>query len=202
MMQTRFVAVMAGMCAIVAVGCAKQEKAASAPSTTVMSASRGSGTASALVSTTATVLDVDQKTRMVTLRTADDELVHFHADESVRNLPQVQKGDQVTTTYYQSLALKLRETEGEPRDVTVSEEVERAPLGEKPAGMVVRNVTLTAKVTAVDKTKETVTLEGPQGGRVTLKVQDPANLERAKVGRLVEATYREAVSISVEKPTK
>jgi len=38
--------------------------------------------------------------------------------------------------------------------------------------------------------------------KVTLKVQGPANLERAQVGHLVEATYREAVSISVQTPTK
>jgi hypothetical protein len=56
--------------------------------------------------------------------------------------------------------------------------------------------------TAIDKKRQTVTLEGPEGGKVTLKVQDPANLERAQVGHLVEATYREAVSISVEKPAK
>jgi len=123
-------------------------------------------------------------------------------DESMRNLPQVRKGDQVTATYYESIALRLREAEGEQPRIAVSEQVERAPLGEKPAGMVVRNATLTAKVAAIDRARETVTLEGPQGGKITLKVQDPANLERAHVGHLVEATYREAVSISVQTPTK
>jgi len=123
-------------------------------------------------------------------------------DESMRNLPQVRKGDQVTATYYESIALRLREAGGEQPRIAVSEQVERAPLGEKPAGMVVRNATLTAKVAAIDRARETVTLEGPQGGKITLKVQDPANLERAHVGHLVEATYREAVSISVQTPTK
>jgi len=193
--------VMAGLCAILALGCAKHEKAASPPSTTV-SQSAGPNSASSVVSTTATVLDVDQKTRMVTLRTAEGEVVHFQADESIRNLPQVKKGDQVTATYYESLALRLRDAEGEQPRVTVSQQVERAPLGEKPSGMVVRDTTVTAKVTAVDKKKQTVTLEGPQGGHVTLKVDDPAKLDRAQVGHLVEATYREAVSISVQKPGK
>ena len=193
--------VIAGLCAILALGCAKHEKAATPPSTTV-SQSAGPGSASSMVSTTATVLDVDQKTRMVTLRTAEGEIVHFQADESIRNLPQVKKGDVVTATYYESLALRLREAENENPSVTVSQSVERAPLGAKPSGMVVRDTTLTAKVTAVDRKKQTVTLEGPQGGRMTLKVDDPAKLDRAQVGHLVEATYREAVSISVEKPGK
>ena len=47
-----------------------------------------------------------------------------------------------------------------------------------------------------------MTLEGPQGGEVTLKVQDPKRLEGVDRGELVEATYREAVIISVAKPTK
>ena len=187
--------------AVLALGCAKHEPAPPAPSTTV-SHSAGPGTVSRLVTTTATVEDVDQKSRVVTLRTAEGEIVHFKADESVRNLPQVQRGDHVTATYYEALALRLRDAEGEQPRMTVSEQIERAPLGEKPAGMVVRDTTLTAKVTAVDKKKQTVTLEGPGGGKVTLDVDDPAKLEQAKVGHLVEATYREAVSISVQKPGK
>ena len=186
---------------LLAVGCAKHEPAPAPPSTTV-SHSAGPGTVSRLVTTTATVEGVDQKSRVVTLRTAEGEIVHFKADESVRNLPQVQKGDHVTATYYEALALRLRDAEGEQPRMTVSEQVERAPLGEKPSGMVVRDTTITARVTAVDKKKQTVTLEGPQGGKVTLDVDDPAKLEQAKVGHLVEATYREAVSISVQKPGK
>ena len=65
-----------------------------------------------------------------------------------------------------------------------------------------RTTRLTARVMAVDKKKSTLTLEGPQGGEVTLKVQDPKRLEGVDRGELVEATYREAVIISVDKPTK
>jgi hypothetical protein len=63
-------------------------------------------------------------------------------------------------------------------------------------------VSTTATVEEVDQSTRMVTLEGPQGGKITLKVQDPANLQRAHVGHLVEAAYREAVSISVQTPTK
>jgi uncharacterized lipoprotein YajG len=191
----------AGLSAVLVLGCATHEKAAIAPSTMV-SHSAGPNSASALVTTTATVVDVDQKTRVVTLRTAEGEIVHFQADESARNLPQVKKGDRVTATYYESLALRLRAADGEQPRVSVSQQVERAPLGQKPAGMVVRDTTVTARVAHVDRKKQTVTLEGPQGGTVTLKVDDPAKLDRAQVGHLVEATYREAVSIEVKKPGK
>ena len=190
-----------GLCALAAFACAKHETATSARSTAITE-STGPGSAAALVTATATVVDIDQATRMVTLQRADGEVVQFHVDESVRNLPQVRKGDQVTVAYYESLAIKLSKAEGGQPSVSVAEQLERAPLGDKPGGVLVRDVTLTAKVTAVDRKKQTVTLEGPQGNSVTLKVADPQYLDRAEVGHLVEATYREAVAISVQKPTK
>ncbi len=190
-----------GLCTVAAFGCARKD-AAEGPGVAV-SESSGPGTASAAVTATATVESVDQKTRMVTLRTADGELKTIKVGDEVRNLPQVRKGDIVTTTYYESIALKLREkAPGERPSVSTTEAVERAPLGAKPSGSVMRETTLTAKVTHVDRKKQTVTLEGPKGGTVKLNVKDPKNLEGVEVGELVEATYQEALAISVEKPTK
>jgi Cu/Ag efflux protein CusF len=191
------------LCIAGALGCAKSREATPAPGPSVgVTQSSGPGEASQAITATATVEDVDQKNRLVTLRTADGERKTIKVGEEVRNLPQVKKGDIVTATYYESIALSLRETPGGKPSVSVSEGMERAPLGSMPAGAVVRTTTLTAKVIAVDKKKQTVSLEGPQGGQVTLKVQDPSRLEGVDKGDLVEAVYREAVVISVDKPTK
>jgi len=105
---------------------------------TVVAESSGPGSAAALVTTTATVTAINQKTRMVTLHTADGENITFKADESIRNLPQVHKGDVVTTSYYESLAVSVREVKGGKPSITTTEEVQRAPLGSMPAGVVVR----------------------------------------------------------------
>jgi hypothetical protein len=196
-MEKRWMVMVAVVCTV-GLGCAKQEKSASQG--TVVSQSASPGAASSLFVTSATVLDVDQKARVVTLRTAEGETVRFEAGEEVRNLKQIKKGDEVDVTYYEALALRLRDAEGEKPSVAVSEQIERAPVGAKPAGTIVRNTTLTAKVKAIDKTQRTVTLEGPQGRSVTLNVNDPEQLEKAKVGHLVEATYREAVGITVRAP--
>ena len=201
---------MRGLCLLVAVaslsgavgsGCAKNKEAAPGPAVTV-SESAGPGSASRAVTATATVEEVDQAKREVVLRTADGELKRIQVGDEVRNLPQVRKGDVVTATYYESIALALRDATGGKPSVSVTEDVQRAPLGAKPSGTVTQQTTLTAKVTAGDKKKQTVTLEGPRGGTVTLKVEDPTKLEGVTVGRLVEAVYREAVVISVDKPTK
>ena len=193
--------VVVALCGVTALGCAKKKEAAGGPGVTV-SESSGSDSASRTVTATATVEDVDQKTREVTLRTADGERKRIHVGDEVRNLPQVRKGDVVTATYYESIAVALRDATGEKPSVSTTQDMERAPLGAKPSGAVMQQTTLTAKVTAVDKKKQTVTLEGPKGGTLTLRVEDPKKLDTVVVGHLVDAVYREAVVISVDKPTK
>jgi len=199
-MDVRFASVAAAVCTAGVIAWIHVD-AASLPSTTVAHTT-GPGSATSVVTTRATVEDVDEQSRIVTLRTADDRIVHFRADPSMRNLPQVRKGDEVSATYYESMAIRLRDADGEQPRVSMSEKVERAPLGKKPGGMIVRDTTLTAKVTGIDKARRTVTLEGPHGGTVMLTAEDPTHLDDVRVGHLVEATYREGVSISVRKPEK
>jgi hypothetical protein len=57
---------------------------------------------------------------------------------------------------------------------------------------------VTATILNLDKTKETVTLKGPDGDVVVVKVQDPANLDKVKVGDTIVITYTEALAIAVQ----
>jgi len=68
-----------------------------------------------------------------------------------------------------------------------------------PGGMAAREVSVTATVTAIDKQKGTITLKGPEGKVNTVKVQDPANLDKVSVGDDLMITYTEALAISVER---
>jgi hypothetical protein len=46
-------------------------------------------------------------------------------------------------------------------------------------------ITVHGKIAEINKTKKQVVLEGPEGRRVTLKVDNPYNLTKAKVGESV-----------------
>src|SRR5262245_51282004 len=61
-----------------------------------------------MVTATATVKKLDLQSRMVTLERADGSRVTFRVHDDVRNLPQVKVGDEVTATYYESLAFAVR----------------------------------------------------------------------------------------------
>lgn len=155
-----------------------------------------------VVTSTATVKEINQKTRRVTLRRQDGSLLKFTASDQVRNLDKVKVGDQVTVTYYESLAYEVKKPgQGGPA-VAVTEGIERAKPGEKPGGTAGRVTTMTATIASIDKPAQTVTLRNPDGELATFKARYPENLDRVAVGDLVEITYTEALAISVDTPTK
>ncbi len=149
-----------------------------------------------VVSVTATVEAINQKTRMVTIKGTEGRLVTFKAGKEVVNLPQVQVGDKVVLDYIESLAVRMAKP-GEVRDETVDLVGAAAP-GSKPAAIGATETTVTATIEALDKKAETVTLKGPDGGVRIVKVQDPANLDKVEVGDTILITYTEAVALSVQ----
>lgn len=150
---------------------------------------------------TATVESIDLATRAVTLKGPDGKVMGLKVSEEVKNLPQVKVGDKVTVTYYESIAAQIIKPGTGPASAA-QQAVATAKPGEKPAGAMVQQVTVIATVEAIDKTTQHVTLKGPEGNTVEVKVKNPKNLEGVKVGDEVAITYTEAMAISVEKPKK
>jgi Cu/Ag efflux protein CusF len=153
-----------------------------------------------VVTAMATVKALDLATREVTLQSTDGSTIRIHAGDQVRNLDQVKVGDTVRVTYYQSLAYDVRKPGDGAPGVTAAEELARAKPGDKPAGAAGRVITVTATITAIDKSAMMVTLKGPDGDMVTVKARDPKKLDRVAVGDLVNITYTEAFAIAVETP--
>jgi len=149
---------------------------------------------------TATVEAVNKDTREVTLKGADGGTLTFTAGPEVRNFAQIQVSDKVTATYYQELAIFVAPP-GEAPSSSETESLARAALGEKPEGRYTRVVNISATVEALDLTTRNVTLRGPSGNQVTVKVGDYVKrLDTVKVGDLVTAGYIELIDISVSKP--
>jgi hypothetical protein len=151
-----------------------------------------------LISAEAAIVEaVNMQTRMVTLRTPEGKSFTVYVSKDAINLPQVRVGDQVRVEYSEALAVRMAQP-GEVRDET-SLGVGRAAPGNKPGGFEVIETTVTAKIEGMDKIKELVSLRLPDGGLRIVKVQDPANLEKVKVGDTIVITYTEAFAISVRK---
>jgi hypothetical protein len=154
-----------------------------------------------VVTGTATVEAIDLEKRIVTLRRADGNIFDLIVGPEVRNLPQVKVGDEVVVKYYQSIAVQVTKP-GAAEGSHVKEAVARAKPGEKPGGVIAKQVTVTATVEKIDKKKMIATLKGAEGKVVDVKVRNPKNLENVNVGDQVVITYTEAMAVSVEKPKK
>jgi hypothetical protein len=102
--------------------------------------------------------------------------------------------------YYQSVALALRKP-GEPPSAEEQTALLRSEPGQKPGGVAMKTVQISATIENIDKATREVTLKGPEGKTKTVKVGDKVkNFDRLNVGDQVVATVTEALAINVSKP--
>jgi hypothetical protein len=147
----------------------------------------------------ATVKAVDKETRSVTLEAETGKTVTVKAGPEVKNFDQIAVGDKVEVDYVEALAIHVEKAGGSPM-AEVGAAIEKALPGQKPSVAVAGTVEIRAKVTAIDKEKRTVTLQGPENTR-TIKV-DPKvkRFDELAVGDDVIVRYTEAIAIAVKKP--
>ena len=192
----RSIAVMSfALCAATAVPALAQTGSA------VVGTGPGVAGAAQTVKITATITAIDPATREVTLKGPKGNEATVLLGPEVKNFSQMKVGDVVNAEYVEALTLELKKGGQAVPGRTENAGATAAKAGEKPAGMVGRQVTVTASVIALDPPTQTVTLKGPKQ-TVDVKVADPEQFKRISVGDQVEATYTEALAISVEAAPK
>ncbi len=161
----------------------------------------GKGMIARTVRAQAVVSAIDATTRTVTLKTHSGKEFEVVCGPEVKNFDQLKVGDKVNVRYAQALTLELKKVGAPTGETGATAAAAAAPVGAKPAAAVGTQVKVVADVTAVNHKTRMVTLKGPQGNTVDLKV-DPSQLKLVKVGDKVEATYTEALAVSVEEAKK
>ena len=179
-------------------GCDSSEKAeAEKASTMEMQEQKPAIGEAGMLTMEATVAAINHETRDVTLKNAEGETVEITVSEDVKNLPQVEVGDTVTVEYMEAVSVEVMGAEGIEPGAAAATAMGTAEPGERPAGAEVQELVVIAVIEAIDKENEQVTLKGPEGNSKTVKVRDPANLEKVAVGDNVMITYTRAVAINV-----
>ena len=154
-----------------------------------------------LVTVTAKVQAIDVAKREVTLKGPLGNIETIVVSDQVQRLNEVKVGDDVTVKYYIGIAAELREpTAAEKAEpFKVIDEVGRAPATSAPGAVAVRAIRIVATVEGLDRPTQTVTLKGPGGRYVTVRVADPKILEKPRLGDTVVVTAAEALAVSLEK---
>ena len=157
-----------------------------------------------LVTVTAKVEAVDHAKRELTIKGPLGNVETFQVGEEVKRLNDIKPGDEVTVKYYMGVAAELRSPTAEEKKepLVVLEEKQRLPGTAAPGAGVARALRVVATVEGLDRPTKTVTLKGPQGRYMTVRVEDPKVLEKPRLGDTVVVTCAEAMAVSVEKVAK
>ena len=133
----------------------------------------------------------------MTLKGPKGNIADLRVDERARNLEQVKPGDRVRLTYRVGVALALLKGGDGIREKVESESTARTAAGDKPGGAAMKTTTVVANVEEVNLQRQIVTLKGPEGKVVDVKVRDPKVLKEVKVGDQVAASVTESVVLRV-----
>jgi hypothetical protein len=149
---------------------------------------------------TATVESINRQSRIVALRGAEGRVATVYAGPEVRNLDQVNVGDQVVVRFYEAIGAEVTTPDRATQGVQEEAAVIRAAKGARPAGAVAETLTTTVEIESVDTSLNTVTFRRSDGLTRVLAIEDPraqAFIRKLKRGDLVQVTYMEAVAVSV-----
>ncbi len=153
-----------------------------------------------VVKVTAEVVAIDRVDRTVALLGPKGNVVEVEVGHEARNFDQVEVGDRVNVEYYESVAIFIGKKGQKPK-ASAGLVAARSAKGDKPAGVVVEVVDISATVQAIDREKRKVTLKRPDGKLFTTKVDESVKaFDTLKVGDSIHARITEALAISVEKP--
>ena len=167
----------------------------------VTSSEAGKAGVAQTIKASAVVTAVDKASRTITLKGADGRSFDVVAGDEVKNFDQIKAGDQVVVQYVRALTMEVKKASGAAKRTDKADAVVAKP-GEQPGVAAGRQVTVIADVIAVDSKKSTITLKGPKGRVVELKVANPDHFKVVKKGDQVEAVYTEAVALTVEPAAK
>jgi ribosomal protein S17 len=154
----------------------------------------------AVVTARGTVEAIDKEKQTVTIKGPQRTLTVQVQDP--KKLEAIKVGDPVVAKYYEAIAYTVKKPGTATPGVTAQQGTATSKPGQTPAGAVAEQISLTVTVVAIDKTKQTVTVKGPEGRTETVKARDPKNLEALNVGDLVEITYTRALAIALDKAPK
>jgi len=155
-----------------------------------------------LVEMRAVVIGVDQKHRLLALESDDGGRMVLPVAEEFRDFERARVGDQVVVSYTEAVAWQVKPWDQGAPGVSTRETLSNPRPGEAPGGTIERALTITATISAFDPASGAATLTGPQGRAQTFKVHRPADLEKLRVGDLVEITYSEALAVGVRPQAK
>jgi len=142
-----------------------------------------------------TVTKVDKEARSVTFRGPRGNLGTLDVPKESQNFDQVKVGQQYKMKYVEAVAVDIRK--GGAPSASAAQEMKLNPKGDKPGGVMVRTVQLAGVVEAVDYNERYISVRGPKGNVVPLKVAQDVDLKQIAAGDRISVTYTAALALEM-----
>ena len=156
--------------------------------------------ANILLVVTSTVIAIDHKERLVTLKDEEGNPFTFTAGEEVRNLAQVDVGDTVTAEYMENFSIRVLEAKNLEMAAVEIAAMGRTEEGEKPGVAVLGETVFVLTVEEINLKDNTFKMKNAEGVVQEFTARNPENLKKVEEGDVVLITYTEGIAISVSEP--
>jgi Cu/Ag efflux protein CusF len=153
-------------------------------------------TLSASATLVAKIVGIDHTNRIITLQDAKGNVQSIQVGPSVKRFNELKVGETVTFVYSESIATAIAQPGTMAPSASASPTVTRF-TGEKPGGQITQTVTTTVTIKAIDMKAPSVTVLTKDGRTLSLAVQNKNNLTGLKVGDVVQLTYTQTLTITV-----
>ena len=149
-----------------------------------------------VVKATLTITAIDQKTRSVTLKSANGDEDTYTVGPAVQRFNQLKVGDRINATYQEALVFEVRKpgATSTAGGTTAAGERYKNQVG----GAIGAAHTTTVTVKAVNMTTPSITVVTADGHAMTRTIQDKKNLEGVKPGDKIDITYSEALIMTAD----
>jgi len=153
------------------------------------------------VSMEAEVTAIDYKTREVSLRGPQGNIVTLVAGDDIERLEDIAVGDTIVTTYIAALEGELRKpTEEELANPWVEVAgAGTAPADTAPGAITGRQVRAVCTLEGMNRLLGTITVKDPRGKYHVIADVEPEKMEGVVLGATLVLVYTEAVAITLEK---
>jgi len=147
---------------------------------------------------------VDVEKRLITLKGPQGNEGQYEVGPEVQRLAEIKAGDTIHAQYDVAAVAELREPTAEEKAAPVSAVTagERGPADEPPAAGIGRAVKVVATVEAMDRPNQSLTVKGPQGGMVSIHVDDPTVFSQMKIGQSIVVSFAETLVLTVQPGAK
>jgi hypothetical protein len=153
------------------------------------------------VSLQATVVSINVKQRIATLKGPLGNLVTLSVSENLERINEIKPGDTVEAEYLTFLRADFRAPTAAEKAVplVVLVEAGKAPKDVAPAGEVGAVVRAVVEVVGINLEGKEVAIRGPRGKFLIMPVEDESILKNLKIDESVIMTYGEAFALTLEK---